>query len=103
MTGELFIGESRSAWGKAVMKSGESHHLAHHCADVAAVLIALLQQPIWQSRLANALGRHLTNDERECLGALAFPHDIGKLAPGFQAKAWPEDFGLAPVGHLEAG
>lgn len=103
MTGEFCIGESRSAWGKAAIKSGESHHLAHHCADVAAVFIALLQQPVWNARLANALGRDLNSDERECLGALAFLHDIGKLAPGFQAKAWSEDLGLAPVGHLEAG
>lgn len=45
----------------------------------------------------------MTPEEISCLTALAFLHDIGKLAPGFQAKIWPSNGGLATIGHLEAG
>lgn len=45
----------------------------------------------------------MSEDERECLAALAFLHDIGKLAPGFQAKGWPGEPSLRLIGHLEAG
>ncbi len=41
--------------------------------------------------------------EAECLAALVFLHDIGKLAPVFQAKGWPEGHGLRPLGHLTCG
>ncbi|MTH62543.1 CRISPR-associated helicase Cas3' [Paracoccus litorisediminis] len=94
---------SRNAWGKSAAGGAETHHLAHHCADVAAVLIALLREPHWRARANAALGRELTDAETVCLGALAFLHDIGKLAPGFQAKAWPEGHGLLLRGHLECG
>jgi len=93
----------RSAWGKSVGETGETHHLAHHSADVAAVLLAILAQPIWAARASAALGRQITSGEIHCLSALAFLHDIGKLAPGFQAKAWPVGHGLTLRGHLECG
>ena len=93
----------RNAWGKTQVHDAESHHLAHHSADVAAVFLGLLDQPLWHARAEAAVGRQLTTDETRCLGALAFLHDIGKLAPGFQAKAWPEGHGLALRGHLECG
>ncbi|NDW46347.1 CRISPR-associated helicase Cas3' [Ruegeria sp. PrR005] len=91
------------AWGKATAGSAETHHLAHHSADVAAVFLSLMAQPIWATRASTALGRMMSADEISCLGALVFIHDIGKLAPGFQAKAWPDTFGLRLIGHLEAG
>lgn len=93
----------RSAWGKAAISTAETHHLAHHSADVAAVFLALMDQPIWGARASAALGRRLTAAEAGCLGALVFLHDIGKLAPGFQAKAWPKGHGLVPRGHIECG
>ena len=93
----------RSAWGKSVGATGETHHLAHHSADVAAVLLAILAQPIWAARASAALGRQITSGEIHCLSALAFLHDIGKLAPGFQAKAWPVGHGVTLRGHLECG
>jgi CRISPR-associated endonuclease/helicase Cas3 len=74
----------------------------HHSADVAAVFLNLLDQPIWRSRFTTALGRDLSDGEAECLAALAFLHDIGKLAPGFQAKAWYGVHSIARIGHLEA-
>ena len=93
----------RSAWGKASTGSDETHHLAHHSADVAAVILVLLDQPIWAARASAALGREVSEPEKRCLAALAFLHDIGKLAPGFQAKAWPTGHGLRLRGHLECG
>lgn len=93
----------RQAWGKADKPSGLTHHFVHHSADVAAVFLTISQQVLWRKRLEAAAGRELQAEEIECLGALAFLHDIGKLAPGFQAKAWPDANGLRPIGHLDAG
>ena len=92
----------RSAWGKSAAKGCEFHHLAHHAADVAAVFLALAGQAVWRSRLEAAAGHALSGDETECLAGLVFLHDIGKLAPGFQAKAWPGTNGIRPIGHLDA-
>ncbi|MGD9863888.1 MAG: CRISPR-associated endonuclease Cas3'', partial [Pseudodonghicola sp.] len=91
------------AWGKADLGTGERHHLAHHSADVAAVLVALLDLPVIRARAEAAAGRTLTAAEIACLGALAFLHDIGKLATGFQAKAWQERRGITLRGHVQCG
>ena len=38
------------------------------------------------------------------LAALVFLHDVGKLHPGFQAKAWPADIWRPPLrGHVQEG
>ena len=76
-----------AAWGKFDRETGARHHLAHHCADVAATFIALLEQPTLRKRAERAADKPLSVQEIECLGALAFLHDIGKIAPGFQVKA----------------
>jgi CRISPR-associated endonuclease/helicase Cas3 len=93
------------AWGKTDLASvsGSSHHLAHHSGDVALVFSELLKQPVFRRRAETALRRRLTDAEVECLSALAFLHDIGKLAPVFQAKGWPDGHGLLPLGHLQCG
>lgn len=93
----------RHAWGKSSLQGLKTHHLAHHCADVAAVLLSLLEQPTWRERAEAANAQLISDAEVHCLAALAFLHDIGKLAPGFQAKAWPESYGLRRIGHLQAG
>jgi len=93
----------RSAWGKSALQGLETHHLAHHSADVAAVFLCLLEEPAWHRRAEAALNKRLSQDQAKCLSALAFLHDIGKLAPGFQAKAWPDGHGLTLLGHLKAG
>lgn len=62
-----------------------------------------MAQPLLRARAEAALSRSFGAGEVECLAALVFLHDIGKLAPGFQAKAWPEGHGLALRGHLECG
>ena len=103
MVASNFHTNSLSAWGKAATGPDETHHLAHHSADVAAVLLALLDQPIWAARASAALGRPVSEPEKRCLAALALLHDVGKLAPGFQAKAWPTGHGLRLRGHLECG
>lgn len=91
------------AWGKADRETGARHHLAHHCADVAATFIALLDQPAFRKRAERAAERILSAKEVECLGALAFLHDIGKIAPAFQVKARHQPFPLTPRGHVQCG
>lgn len=93
----------RSAWGKSALQGLEIHHLAHHSADVAAVLLSLLEEPVWRQRAEAASNQRISPDQAKCLSALAFLHDIGKLAPGFQAKAWPTGHGLTILGHLQGG
>jgi len=93
--------DTSQAWGKTD-ESG-THHLAHHSADVAFVFRELLATPIFRRRAEAALGRVLTGGEIECLSALVFLHDIGKIAPVFQCKGWPQDHGLKPYGHLGCG
>ena len=93
------------AWGKSDRdaESGSIHHLAHHSGDVAFVFHELLCQPHFRRRADTALGRHLTAPEIACLSALVFLHDIGKLAPVFQARGWPDGHGLVPLDHLTCG
>ena len=75
------------------------HSLVHHSADVAAVLLALLEQPTIAARLARLAGRDaLDKVTRDRLGALAFLHDIGKANRGFRARVDP---GAPKVGHID--
>lgn len=76
-------------WGKTDREGGR-HHLAHHCADVAAVLERLLRQPAIRSRVHAANSGALTESTASRIVAWAFLHDAGKLAPGFQTKGWPK-------------
>lgn len=92
-----------SAWGKADLETGARHHLVHHCADVAATFIALLEQPTLRKRSERAADKALSSEEVECLGALAFLHDVGKIAPGFQVKALAPPHQLTPRGHVQCG
>lgn len=94
---------SALAWGKTDGVSGEIHHLAHHSADVAAVLVSLLQIPVFRARTDAAIGRPVGESEIACLGALAFLHDIGKLATGFQAKGWDGFPAVTRRDHLRCG
>lgn len=92
-----------AAWGKADLETGAWHHLAHHSADVAAVLMELLDLPVFLARAEAAAAGPITAGQVACLGALAFLHDIGKLATAFQVKAWPATFGITPRGHVQCG
>ena len=76
-------------WGKLDRATGARHHLAHHCADVAASFLALIDVPVMRSRLVAAAGSHVTDVDIERLGVIVFIHDIGKLFTSFQAKGWP--------------
>lgn len=91
------------AWGKCAEGQGSLYHLVHHSADVAAVLNALLRQRIFQRRAGAALGRALADRGLIRQFGLAFLHDIGKLAPGFQAMGWSEPRSVRLRGHLECG
>ena len=93
----------REPWGKLDLPAGNSHHLIHHSADVAAVVHELLLLPGFRSRLEAAASVRIGNDGIACLAALAFLHDVGKLAPAFQAKGWPDGHGITPRDHLRCG
>src|SRR5262249_48008529 len=91
-------------WGKYDTRSGTCHHLAHHCADVAACFAVIIRQPAFRARLQSSAGRELSTLDLERLQLLVFLHDAGKLRPGFQAKAglagqWP----IALSGHVREG
>ena len=91
------------AWGK--LDDSGRHALSAHCMDVSAVFEALICLPIFRNRLEYTAGRMLSETDVARLAALVFLHDIGKLHPGFQAKAdrtarpWPGP----PVRHSETG
>ena len=85
-----------NAWGK--LDDRGRHALSAHCMDVSAVLEALICLPIFRRRLEYTAGRMLSETDVARLAALVFLHDIGKLHPGFQAKA-PGP----PVRHSETG
>jgi CRISPR-associated endonuclease/helicase Cas3 len=89
-------------WGK--IKDGISHHLAHHCADVAACFEAITALPVVRDRMSRAAGRPLSLVDMARLSVLAFLHDAGKLHPGFQAKGWPKGAWAARLhGHVKEG
>ncbi len=91
----------RQAWGKFDGKSGETHPLAHHCMDVAAVFAAMLRLPVVRNRLETAAEARLGDTLCQRLAALVFLHDVGKLHPAFQAKGWSRELSRRPVGgHL---
>ncbi len=90
----------REAWGK--FDGERTHPLAHHCMDVAAVFVRMIELPVICDRLDAAAGAPLSDVQRQRLSALVFLHDIGKLHPGFQAKGWPMGTWSGPVrGHLK--
>ena len=98
----------RAPWGKSGERPDDYHHLAHHCADVAACFEAIIALPVVRSRMEAAGGVPLSLCDRARLTVIAFLHDVGKLHPGFQARGWSPDerSGLRPLtlhGHLAEG
>lgn len=77
----------RDGTGRGVL---EWHPLVDHCADVAAVVEALVCLPVWRRRLMRLAGQQLTEVCWARLCVLAALHDVGKLNIGFQAKGRPE-------------
>lgn len=89
-------------WGKT--GDAESHHLAHHCADVAACFEAMTTLPVVRARMERAAGGSLSSTHIARLSVLAFLHDAGKLHPGFQAKGWPKGIWYDRFhGHVREG
>jgi CRISPR-associated endonuclease/helicase Cas3 len=99
----------RTAWGKLRLSDDGVETarlpLVHHCADVAAVVEALLLKGAISRGLARLAG--LSTLPPELIRALvrtAFLHDLGKCNRGFQAKATPkaerERRGIHTAGHV---
>lgn len=91
-----------NAWGKSD-RDGAFHALEAHSMDVAAVFAALCRLPVIDERLDRLAGRRLLAGDIDRLAALVYLHDLGKLMPGFQAKARPELSCPANVNHSSAG
>jgi CRISPR-associated endonuclease/helicase Cas3 len=91
-----------SVWGK--FDTQRYHHLAHHCADVAACFEKIAELPVVRARLEKAAERRLSEGDIARLAVLVFLHDCGKLHPGFQAKGWPEGCWKGyKHGHIQEG
>jgi CRISPR-associated endonuclease/helicase Cas3 len=98
------LDQRKDPWGKIEKRTGEYHHLAHHCADVAACFEVLASLPVFRARMERAAGETFTPIVLERLAVICFLHDVGKLHPGFQAKGWPEGTWREPLhGHVQEG
>ncbi len=71
--------------------------------DVAAVFEALCGLPLIAHHLHRAARRTLAAGDMARMAALVYLHDLGKLEPGFQAKARPELACPADVNHSVHG
>lgn len=91
-----------NAWGKSD-RDGAFHALEAHSMDVTAVFAALCRLPVIDERLSRLAGRKLLATDIDRLAALVYLHDLGKLMPGFQAKARPDLKCRADVNHSSAG
>lgn len=90
-------------WGKYENEK-ERHALAHHCADVACTMEALLNIPLVERTFLNSC-KLTTLDKtlKARLCVLAFWHDVGKVAIGFQSKVWHQDIirPVSTIGHCK--
>jgi len=96
-------GMSNSSWAKIRSdKNGATtswQPLEAHCADVAAVTEALLNNTILRLRLGHILGQERLSDiqiARLCV--LAVLHDVGKVNHGFQDRAY--SCSAPRIGHV---
>ncbi|WP_377763176.1 CRISPR-associated helicase Cas3' [Paracoccus angustae] len=99
---EALTSHKPKAWGKAD-GPGKFHALEAHSMDVAAVFEALRRLPVIARHLQLAAGRALASSDLARMAALVYLHDLGKLEPGFQAKARPELACRADVNHSVHG
>ena len=95
------------AWGKLRRPEPDAWpdsflSLSAHCADVAAVLAALLDLPVIRSRLHRLADGAMTDGLFAAMVGAAFLHDIGKANRGFWRKQLPprERTGGPIAGHL---
>jgi CRISPR-associated endonuclease/helicase Cas3 len=96
----------RAPWAKTKRGEGEGewHHLAHHCADVAACVEVICALPVFSKRIHGAAGELLSSVSYARLAVLGFLHDVGKLHPGFQSKGWTPNAWCGPRhGHVREG
>jgi CRISPR-associated endonuclease/helicase Cas3 len=82
------------AWAK-LDGTGVPLPLGDHGGDVAAVLQALLAQPVWLERLTHCACRPVTAQDLSRIVALSFLHDLGKANRGF----WEQHSSKKRVGH----
>jgi CRISPR-associated endonuclease/helicase Cas3 len=101
-------GTPTTFWGKLTRNAAgevtDWHPLVAHCADVAAVVEALLTRTILGIRFAHILGMGtLDRCTIAKLCVLAALHDIGKFNHGFQAKSLPLGSKVERRGHTTEG
>jgi CRISPR-associated endonuclease/helicase Cas3 len=95
--------DKRIPWGKAVIEEGRRLSLLGHALDVAAVFEGLMAIARIRQHLARAGGlEDLSPLQVARLTWIVACHDLGKLSPSFQAKAWPKTK-LIRQGHIDAG
>lgn len=101
-TSQYFHCEVPNAWGKANPNIGY-HALEAHSVDVAMTFEALCGLPLITASLEKAATRTISKADIRRLGILVYLHDLGKLLPGFQAKARRDLACSADVNHSSAG
>ncbi len=104
----MFLVESvdpiRSFWGKSDRNDpSRTHPLLAHSADVAAVMEALLDLPVYRRIFKTLTGQELDEVTKSRFAVLAGKHDIGKNTASFQAKNRPAAHShghILPMGAL---
>lgn len=91
-------------WGKVRIDeaSGERQAwlpLSQHCIDVAQVFFELVRAPYVHGHLSRLAAVTLTEAQLARLACIAFFHDLGKLALGFQSKVFDRAISTALKGH----
>jgi CRISPR-associated endonuclease/helicase Cas3 len=73
-------------WGKSWDDGNRYHLLAHHCLDVAAVLLAILDTQAFIRRRIERISPLPLSETSSLLAYFACLHDIGKFSFSFQYK-----------------
>lgn len=89
------------AWAK-LSEDGGALPLSDHGGDVAAVLQALLTEPVWRAKLEQCAGRQCTAPDLARIMVLAFLHDLGKANWGFWERQLPSKPRIGHTGETAA-
>lgn len=85
----------RQAWGKTGRENEEDiHPLVHHCMDVAAVFVRMVELPVIRDRLETAASTPLTDLTRQRFTVLVFYMTLGSCTRIFRPKAGRPNYGV---------